>query len=1323
MPATFTESDFSDTATEPLTFSEEDFQSPEPEWQRISPIPLAEQTPLPDQEIGPEGPSGMAIRQRRQIREALSPILGDTPEQAALRLGGIPQRGLIHPKPSFELPRFPDLSGLPNVPAGPLMLNPAIAGAALNTGAGFVEGMANPMAAASLAVGGPLVSGAFAAQAAAGAPEAIDRAYETLKDPRATLQEKAESILGAAGTIGVAVGAGSHALGKARPEALPVTEAPERRLDVAAIPETKAPEAPPEAIPEPTSVSPSETPVAAPEPATTPSEAPMASPDIIGIKNAAIDDQRAARGLPARMDPLRGTFGQWWDDAVAKAEQDPQIGSRLVDELQANPRPLNPEENAQLLHEVAMREEATDRAIEAVNKAETPEAKQEAETRLAAALDDNLKANDVADRVGTLNGQGLAARKMMVDQDFTLARMVAMKRAVSGGAELTPAQMSEVRDLHAKIADLQKQIDSHSAKQAEELGREHFRQLVSEMRSQAAATKKSGGNFVDFMRSQREQARERIRARLQSGKLSANPVGALAGHLADEAIIGASYIAEGVVDFAKWSKKVIEDIGERTPEFLKKLFEDSKSYHDANQKLFRVNVEGGEPKSPEAIAAQIKAGAEGGKPLNKQRVYELARSLINSGVDGFDNVFERVHDIVKESYPGITRRDVHDAFSEYGKIRLPSPEIDRAKLREYRRMAQLVSAIEDVQQGTPPRRTGYQRDQPTQSVRELTAKLEEAIKTSGIEITSPEEQLKSSLQSVKTRLENQIQDLEKQIATGEKPLKRSKIEYDAEANALKAKRDQLKNQLEAINGGARLQQIKASLEARTKALEKKIATGDYTKPIRNEVKLDAEALRLQAEYRKVQQRYQQGLEADRRSRMTRLQKAAASFVRWERAFKLSSPTTLGKLVAAGVTRLATTPIEEAVGGALSKLPVLGQVAAKAPREGGLSISAESKAITDGLIEGGRKSWKILTEGKSEKDFALGKIKLEPFSPAEIPGRIHGALKNPIKEAEYARSLQKRIESGIQNGVDVTDPFVQAKMMKDAYIDANRSIFLQDNFLTDAYTAGINFLEHSKKFPRTGEISARIAQFLIPIVKVPTNIVFETANYAGGTVAGSVRLLLAIRNGLDSLKPEEADAIMRHFKKGALGAGLIALGYFNSENAGGYYQEGEKRKPTDVKPSGFRLFGVDMPRWMFHAPAFEAIQIGATIRRVADKIEKNTGEPKGEMAGVVASAFGLVQEVPFADEAVRIGKTMSESGRRQFFGELAKSTISPALLQDIARRLDVHDWQGEPVKRKPTTILEHVEMGIPGLRENVPLKVENTSDRRGQRNSFSIKPTK
>ena len=233
-----------------------------------------------------------------------------------------------------------------------------------------------------------------------------------------------------------------------------------------------------------------------------------------------------------------------------------------------------------------------------------------------------------------------------------------------------------------------------------------------------------------------------------------------------------------------------------------------------------------------------------------------------------------------------------------------------------------------------------------------------------------------------------------------------------------------------------------------------------------------------------------------------------------------------------------------------------------------------------------------------------------------------------------------------------------------------------------------------------------ARTLLPIVKIPTNIVGETLEYSTGLVTGSARLARAYRAGVENLKPEEADLIMRQLKQGSIGGAVMLLGFFSPNSVGGYYQQGEKRKKGDVgvgqvRPFGHKIFGHDIPTFLLHNPLLETLQIGATIRRVADsKFKKRDKDTQGIGPGIMAGGLGLAEEVPFVREMTEVSKAFNPRERGQFTGELGRSLLVPQAVQWIAQHTD-KDAKGNLIARKPKTAVQRVEEGIPGLRQNVP----------------------
>jgi len=510
----------------------------------------------------------------------------------------------------------------------------------------------------------------------------------------------------------------------------------------------------------------------------------------------------------------------------------------------------------------------------------------------------------------------------------------------------------------------------------------------------------------------------------------------------------------------------------------------------------------------------------------------------------------------------------------------------------------------------------------------------------------------------------------------------------------------------------KLKALKTRLANTTKKYRERTAEGDFgprEKP--PALVLDEEAQKLKADNIRAKQDFQRALIKDRLENRTDLEKAQDTLVRWRRGFLLSGPVTLAKLTGAAVLRSITTPLEDIVGAGLGKVPGISEVMERAPRQGGLNSEAEAKAITSVFTKGMDDAVKTLKTGRSDLDVlfgkgAGGKVRTSDVIPQSIIdffGNLHGAMKAPIKRSEFERSMVKRTAFAIRNGADVQDPMVQTQLATAAYKDANRAIFMQDNIVSKAWNTGLGGLENIKVEggrSKAGKAIATGLRVLMPIVKVPTNIVAEAAEYTVGSVTGSINLAKAWRAGIENLKPEQADVIARQLKKGSIGAAAIAIGYFNRHNLGGFYQQGEKRNKNDVQPGDARVAGEDIGKSLIHAPVVEAMQLGATVGRIQDEKVKGVNNSTADSIGL--ATLGLVEELPFVRTPIEMGKLFDKNQRPYTEGNLVKGLVVPALVSQTAQALDTND-KGEPIKRNPKTIPEHIKTGIPGLRETVPAK--------------------
>jgi hypothetical protein len=420
--------------------------------------------------------------------------------------------------------------------------------------------------------------------------------------------------------------------------------------------------------------------------------------------------------------------------------------------------------------------------------------------------------------------------------------------------------------------------------------------------------------------------------------------------------------------------------------------------------------------------------------------------------------------------------------------------------------------------------------------------------------------------------------------------------------------------------------------------------------------------------------------------------------------------TIGKLMMAGATRLMTTPLEDIVGAGYSKL--MPQLAKDAIGEGGgLNIKETARAYKDGLVEGMKDAAAIMSkksQGKSNLDTVFGKLGELPPEAIDFFGQLHSATKAPFKRFAFERSLSKRLRRNIARGVDVSDPLVQTEILVGAYKDANRAIFMQDNKVADGWQRMIRYFEKNDAKP-----VATTLQWLMPFVKVPTNIASEIGTHTYGVPVGISKIVYhTFTKGMENLTPDQKDAIFRNLKKGTLGLAAMTLGYMNPQVFGGFYQPGQKRKEGDAEALGVKLFGMKIPAWFVESPLFQVMQLGATVRRVKDETVK--GEEKGIGEGLWSGLLGLADRVPMVDQPMRVGRALfgNSKDRDFYFGQLAKSTVDPALLTYVANVTDPADKRpiGEKMispenNRRPSNVVQHIKSGLPYFREQVPEKIK------------------
>lgn len=548
------------------------------------------------------------------------------------------------------------------------------------------------------------------------------------------------------------------------------------------------------------------------------------------------------------------------------------------------------------------------------------------------------------------------------------------------------------------------------------------------------------------------------------------------------------------------------------------------------------------------------------------------------------------------------------------------------------------------------------------------------------------------------------------FANGKAPRLLGNPEMDAlraQANAARAEYEELS----ALDPGQQKSRdvasnlaYRARLAARKADLLKRIAEQDVApQPPRPAKVYDTETMRLKADVERTKAEYQAEVKKFEQANRTTPMKVRDAFISYVRAGALSWPTVIAKLSSVALSRIVTTPLTDFA--ALGVAKALPGLAKGAPRYGARSASVALRAEAAGLAsmwrDGLHDSGQMLFNRPSSLTMLYGKHKA-PHAWYEYFGSLHGALKEPVRRAEFTRSLYRRTVEAMERGEDVTNEFVQLRLANESYLDGERSVAMNDNVITTAWNRGLAALEEKAKATGKpnplGTLLATAMKVEMPIVKAPTNVIIDASEYIGGLLVGPARAAWAYAHGIEGLAPVERDSIIRMIAKGAVGAAIMGLYFYKHDDVefGGFYHEGEKRKSTDVPQGAARIYGQDIPKMYLHNPMLMAGQFAASVARVAPtRHRKKDEDPVGYWSATGAATLGLIDETPIAGSLMRDVKDLKK-GPSQMLAKKAANIAVPGVVQWIATKTD-----DPAIKRTPHGLAEELKSRIPGLRGDVP----------------------
>jgi hypothetical protein len=388
---------------------------------------------------------------------------------------------------------------------------------------------------------------------------------------------------------------------------------------------------------------------------------------------------------------------------------------------------------------------------------------------------------------------------------YNLTKMVKDYKAENNG-EISKEVLEKLKNVEEKLKESEAKLAELEAKKRIEEENEAFNNILESVaRKKAINTnakitdKQKAKTFADKLRS--------FKISNLGGTNVATPF-SIAYDLAIEAAARALELTGAVSDAIKAGVESIrnanlsKDEQQQALSDLFDLFDDSDVSENTSQKgMMSINDEG------------------------MLRIpHSLIREKVENGVDNIEDLVSELMADVQELFPDsdFTERQVRDAVTGYGKISNPTSDEIETQISIIKSIGKIASGIEDANKGQRPLRSGQQRREPTVKERTEMKKLKALLRDLPLADADITKAYKTALDAIKKRLSNEIEELDEQIANGEKRKgQKTVIEYDQDAKDLKAIRDSKKAELDELVGKPELTE-QQKIDRAEKLLQKRL---------------------------------------------------------------------------------------------------------------------------------------------------------------------------------------------------------------------------------------------------------------------------------------------------------------------------------------------------------------------------------------------------------------------------------------------------------------------------------------------------------------------
>lgn len=540
--------------------------------------------------------------------------------------------------------------------------------------------------------------------------------------------------------------------------------------------------------------------------------------DTTALKREVVDKQ-GAKEIPTE---TRLKDEQIVADAKARSDADPTLAKKLVSQIVDEGKTgITEQEAASLLVE---RRRLRNKRQEWEKLLGDPESgsteKGQARTELKRIEDEQFRLDQAGRKAGREWSDVGRMYQREIAKDYSLEALEQKARAAKGGP-LSEDEISKLKEKADKYEKEQARADALEEQASEGAAFEEmakiYEQLVDDVskenpsktapQTKTSAAKKAplSQSIIDYAKSARESALQRIRARRAEGRLNALPV----NELIDHAIVGASYIMEGVGKTAQWTKQMVDTFGPEVRPFLKEI----RAASEEQVEKLKNEATKKKSKTVAQVKASLKADVTAGDGLNPKTLANLARAHIREGITGVDEVMKAVHQDVLEQFPDATEKDVRRALVKYGsEVAAPTRDAVEQQLAQLKSLVKVEEDIRNLEQNpSQPTWKSQRRQQHSDELRRLMKVRSELLKKANL--PESETSLASRAKTRETALENRIKDIDHELQTGERPPEGTAVTRTSREEDLMMEKAAMEEKLKEIKAEARPVRSEADLTA------------------------------------------------------------------------------------------------------------------------------------------------------------------------------------------------------------------------------------------------------------------------------------------------------------------------------------------------------------------------------------------------------------------------------------------------------------------------------------------------------------------------------